>query len=380
MFTFKLRFLATVGSAVIALLLLAVVAYGQWSAPQQITTNSTVNTNANLALDNNGKAHLVYQSGEGTATEIYYATNASGSWQTVRLTKNKRVDFAPDIAVYKNRPYIVFASDDPIRAGGDLEIIYLKKTSTGFRRVKLTNNVGYDSNPAIAVYARRPFITWEKIFANREKDIELMFATYINGSWVKRRLIKNKANDEFPDIAVDNYGRARVVFQRKKGSYDSEIFHLIIISPDKFYLKKLTNNSVNDVDPHISIAGGKTFIVYQVAATGAIRLIRHIRGVGWLASKRIVPPGNNGLPKIVARNGQAHVVYTTSDPDNSLGMRYLTSLNNWSTVETISNDASETVAEGFAVDSYNHLHLVYENALFNKDNEVISSSLNYIIK
>lgn len=387
MLTLKWRFLVWTLFAV-CFLLAATFAYASWSDPYQLTNNTTVNTNASLALDSNGKAHIVYQSGEGTATEIYYATNATTdtTWQTVRLTNNNRIDYAPDIAVYNNTPYIVYATDDPLSAGGDLEIVYRKKVGTGFTAAdfsykKLTSNGAYDSNPAIAVFNGRPFIAWEKVFLSEESDIELMFATYLNGSWVKRRLTNNgaKIQDEYPDIAVDKYGRARVVFQRTAGSYDSEIFQFFIKNPDTRYLKKLTDNSIDDVDPHITIDGGKSFIVY-INANGAVWLRMHILGIGWLSPVRVVSRGANILPKIAARNGQAYVAYTTLDGDNSLGMRYVTSSNNWSTREIISNNASETVAEGFAIDTANRLHLVYENALFDKNNEVVSSSLNYIIK
>jgi hypothetical protein len=380
--------LAVLAMLAFSLFFLTAKAYALWSSPVQLTNNDAINTSASLALDANGKAHLVYQSGEGTATEIYYATNATtdSAWKTVRLTNNSLIDLVPDIAVDDSGvPHIVYAADDPLSAGGDLEIVYRKKIGSGFTasdfsRKKLTSNSGYDASPVIALYKGRPFIAWEKVFSDGS-DIELMFATYVNGSWVKRRLTNNsnKVQDEYPDIAVDGRGRARVVFQRKAGSYDSEIFQFLIVNPDTRYLKKLTDNTINDLDPHISIDSGKTYITY-ITQAGAVWLRRHIVGTGWLTPLRVVPKGLNTLPKVAAKNGVAYVAYTTLDSDakKSLGMRYVTSANNWATSQVILNDSSETVADDFALASTGSLHLVYENVLFDANNNVTASSLNYL--
>lgn len=372
-----------------SLFFLAAKAYAWWSSPYQLTNNNGINESASLALDANGKAHLVYQSGEGTATEIYYATNATtdSTWQTVRLTDNKLIDLAPDIAVDDSGvPHIVYAADDPLSAGGDLEIIYRKKIGSGFTtsdfsRKKLTSNSGYDSNPVIALYKGRPFIAWEKVFLNEGSDVELMFATYLNGKWVKRRLTNNgsKIQDEYPDIAVNSKGRARIVFQKTAGSYDSEIFQFLIVNPDTRYLKKLTNNSIDDLVPQISIDGGKTYITYMTE-TGAIWLRRHIVGTGWLAPLRIVPKGFNILPKVAAKNGKAYVVYTTVDNDakKSLGIRYVSNADNWQTRQVILNDTSETAADSLALTSWGTMSLGYEDITFDSNGNLTASSLNYL--
>lgn len=202
---------------------------GAWGKTR-ITDNGYPVEGGSIALLDN-TPHLAYtnqmadESGSPTdrsqATlddEIYFGKK-SGGWNLSRITFNSTADAAPDIAVDgQGKVHIVYRSGDSVADGRDYEISYFTNKSGSWKRTKLTNDARDDNYPTIAVNQGKIFVAWQKwdggILESGDSEIFFRQTNMSTGSWdLTERLTNNGVNDMIPSIAA-YAGKAQLVFER----------------------------------------------------------------------------------------------------------------------------------------------------------------------
>jgi len=101
---------------------------GTWSSPVSVSDdgfNQDVGLNPSIAVDSNGEVHVVYAHKDGAIdakVNIYYASNSGGSWSSPERisddTWNQDAQINPSIVIDENdAPHVVYAHKDGVDSG-----------------------------------------------------------------------------------------------------------------------------------------------------------------------------------------------------------------------------------------------------------------------
>jgi hypothetical protein len=167
------------------------------------TPNSVDSCNPAIAAADSG-VYVVWEANTPGNNEIYLkkSTNGGATWQALkRLTTNSGFSSSPAIAVMGSSVYVVWHDTTP----GNDEIYFMKSANKGATwqpSLRLTNNSGYSTAPALAVKDSSVYVVW---YDNTPGNFEIYHRTSTNGGadWqAVERLTKNSGSSASPSIGV----------------------------------------------------------------------------------------------------------------------------------------------------------------------------------
>lgn len=295
---------------------------GVWGNPIQLTSNSTADSSPDIAIDENGKAHVVHLTSYYNSTskdwnrEVVYRTNVSGVWKLRRLTSDSVHQENPSIAVHNGKAHIVYGTRN--WKAGTQEVWYVSNSSGSWVYKKITANGVAKEGGSIAQISGKPHISFtNRIKLNNSENAEIFYAKK-TPLWDIIRVTYYSSTDATPDIAIDSQGKAHIAFER---AY--EIFYTTNKS-GKWQETKLSNNSVSDNSPSIAVSGGNVFVVWERwdpwGYSGDSEIYFKKKGSsGWSAPQQLTNnKANDMIPSIAAYNGKAQIVYVTENPDGDI--------------------------------------------------------------
>lgn len=258
-----------------------------------ITKNDTHEYDPKIAMDSNGKAHVVYVRDQ----EIIYATNKSGSWVRAKLTKDRLSDESPSIAVNKSNVYIAFVKNSNINyitnasgkwvkelgnINGKNPRIYVKNGKSyiffnrydswyGWQVFKIDNSSGSWSNSEKWAFGKdgRAVIDgngkWHFVYI-KESTGHVFYKTNMIGSWTETKLTTNSDSwysDKHynPSIAIYN-NKVFVTYRKDASSAASDGLYYVTNASGTFETTQLTTDA-KDENPVMALSSGKAHVVYQ---------------------------------------------------------------------------------------------------------------------
>ena len=188
-----------------------------------------------FAIDEGGALHAAYTSGRMPSRDLYYATNAGGSWAERRLTRNAALDFFPAIAVDPTGHVHVLAGRTTLSRGtfegrtsyswSAADAVYHLTTASGrwaVSRVPMPRGHLFRS-PSMATDARgrlHVVLVWSPLLASPRRW-DLIYLTNASGTWKTTVINKGRVNAagysdlyEPSNVIVDSDGRVHVAFTK----------------------------------------------------------------------------------------------------------------------------------------------------------------------
>jgi len=199
--------------------------YGGWST-QIITDNTAFDSYPSIAIDQDDKVHIAYNSYSTDflkAEEIIYATNAGGSWVQATIVSEDYDDKYPSIMVDGNgKIHIAYYHWE--MSGGSIRYV------TNLGGTWLTNTVASDSSA---------FYAYPSIALDHQNKVHIAFQTFslqhfashatnASGAWITTDMTVTSSDEMFGgmdrQIVIDKDGFVHL-FHHGDGDGDHEIFH-----------------------------------------------------------------------------------------------------------------------------------------------------------
>jgi len=303
-------------------------ASGSWKTIR-LTNDGVSKSNTDIAIDRDGKLHIVYVKRENVDSLIY-KTNASGSWQTTTIKQSDNIITAPSIAAYNGKVFIVYTilTADTQTFSWKGEVWYSSNILGNWSQVKLAASNGMYSSASIAQRKGIPHIVLAKNpkGSNNENDYQIFYLkTTDQANWSLTQLTFNSTADAVPDVAVDSLGKAHVVFLRGEsslGKQDGGVYYKTNRS-GSWYGKRISpgDSFFGMSSPSIAYSSNQIFVSWldwQLSNTNIESEVffrqKDLTTNTWSPIQRLT---NNTLiednPSITAYNGSARLVYERWD-------------------------------------------------------------------
>ena len=340
-------------------------ANGAWSGDTLVTSGALTGNEPSLAVDSSGYAHIAYQAQDSVDfdSDIYYATNAGGSFVNTLLTSSGTADeSAPSIAVDGDQKvHIAYTTD----AGGDSEVVYHTNVG-GWGSTVVTNNSQDDYYPSIAVgvtgtvhiaYERWATVTSQVYYANND------------GGWSSELVPSGVTHAVHAAIAVDAGGRPHIVFLGQ-----------VALGYAGFYATKSGGSwAVSQPvsfdtggDPTIAVdAFGKAHIAcVEVGPNAAVHHLTNFSGSWSDTAVTSVPAGcdlaSSDRHLALDRAGFVHVVYNDRSisgfPEDVYYARSTQPLGSRWRIETVDATGDVGWDTSLELDADDHPHISYHDA------------------
>jgi hypothetical protein len=340
-------------------------ANGAWSGDTLVTSGALTGYEPSLAVDSSGYAHIAYQAQDSVDfdSDIYYATNAGGSFVNTLLTSSGTADeSAPSVAVDGNQKvHIAYTTD----AGGDSEVVYHSNVG-GWGSTVVTNNSQDDYYPSIAVdvagtvhiaYERWATVTSQVYYANND------------GGWSSELVPSGVTHAVHAAIAVDASGQPHIVFLGQ-----------VALGYAGFYATKSGSSwAVSQPvsfdtggDPTIDVdAFGKAHIAcVEISANAAVHHMTNFSGSWSDTTVTSVPAGydlaSSDRHMALDRAGFVHVVYNdrtvSGFPEDVYYARSTQPLGSRWRIETVDAVGTAGWDTSLELDSDERPHISYHDA------------------
>jgi hypothetical protein len=292
---------------------------------------------------------------------LLFATSVYGDTWTAnrRLTRNSGDSEVPVIAVVRSNIYLVWSDD----TAGNYEIFFKRSidggaTWTANRR--LTNTAGGSFHPAIAVDGPNIFVIWHDITTPGNAEIYFKRSNDRGVTWsASKRLTNNIGYSEDAAIAVD--GSNIYVTWDDDTPGDSEIYFKR--SNDRGVTwsasKRLTKNTGDSEDPAIAAAGSNIYVVWSDDTPGNSEIYfkrSNDGGATWAANRRVTNnAGRSELPAIGVDGSNIAVAWMDDTPGNR-EIYFKQSIDGgvvWAASKRLTNNTGESYGPAIAVDGSN---------------------------
>ncbi len=351
---------------VTGLFILSLTVRGDW-VTKRLTWNSGDSDDSVIAVDSNNHLHVVWADDTPGNKEIYYkkSTDEGSSWTTKRLTWNSGWSYYPAIAVDSNNHLHVVWMD---RTPGNREIYYKKSTDGGSSWItnkRLTWNSGDSEVPAIAVDSNNHLhvVWWDSTPGNLE--IYYKKSTDGGSSWITKRLTWNSGWSFYPAIAVDSNNHLHVVWQDSTPGNLEIYYKKSTDGGSSWTTKRLTWNSGGSWGPAIAVdSNNHLHVVWEDDTPGNYEIYYSKStdgGSSWTTKRLTWTSGGSWGPAIaVDSNNHLHVVWYDETPGNR-EIYYKKSTDGGSswTTKRLTWTSGDSLSPAIAVDSNNHLHVVW---------------------
>ena len=193
-----------------------------WLWGSQITDNSAEEAAPRAAVDSAGHLHLVFAgNGSGGNIGIYYATNASGVWDTTQIVGPDAFNSNPDIDLDSTgHAHIVWERSV---SGAQFDIYYATNTTGVFDTTRLTHTDSDEHTPAIAVDPQGFCHIVYQGSAGDPPDEAVFYTNNREGTFTslttgaQRISPDSLADARYPDIAIGPNAHVHVVYQAANG-------------------------------------------------------------------------------------------------------------------------------------------------------------------
>ena len=336
---------------------------------QQLTTDMITDTFSAIAVDSNGKAHIAYER-DG---DIYYITNASGSWITTTLAADGHREFKPSIAV-DSSGYVHIA-----HYAGDSSpywLYYLDNTNGGAWGGELIQTVSvphpWHLNGGIALDgAGRPYVVYVTYDGN-DYEIEMRYhdgtqAYSPNGGWDKVIITDNTVDDDRPSIAVQSNGSTHIAYQQDGITGIDNLYYTTNVSGSWATTEVVGSSNLDETNPFIALDKNQkphiAYSVYDFASGSKGISYAALSGSSWITSS--ISSGafdDHNASIIIDNQNKAHIVY--SHYVSKYQIVYATNASSAWVTETLTlpSDIDRFLTpmdRALAIDSSGYLHITY---------------------
>lgn len=244
---------------------------GEWGEIVALTPADRVCYKPDIAVHTNGSSHIVWLDKTGDWEEVYYATDASGSWVTEQVTFNETSKVHPVIAVDgDNIPHAAWAGWDP--QSGEGKIFYGNRSSGSWEIEVLADSYIGDywtgATPSISV--SQTGIVQIAYRGGNYEDYHIHQATNVTGRWVIQQLSSGNMLDYTSSVRTDYYGKCFLAICGNDGWW----------TPYSVYYTE-------------SMDGGVTWSPTELA-TGAYDAMNSVLGVDWYGGAQMAWEENSG--------------------------------------------------------------------------------------
>ncbi|MGC9399616.1 MAG: hypothetical protein ACP5HM_10835 [Anaerolineae bacterium] len=344
----------------------------------RLTDNAAEDTRPTLAVDSTGKAHVVYER-DG---DIYYATNAGGSWATTAIATSADDAYRPAIAVDgSDHAHVAYFSGAPPTLD-----LYYATNAGGSWATELAGDVAmpatWNLHLGLALdSAGQPYIVYHAYNSSeREHEIEIRYRESSRGAtpqggWVTLPVTDNAADDMYPSIALDGTGAIHVAYQSTDPlAFSTDIWHATY-GGSNWNFDRITNSTWRmDEHPSLALDGShKAHVAWQVSDAGSTPEIVYGTDAGgtWITTTLTANVDHDTHPSLATDgSGKVHVVY------EHFGDRYYihyasNASGTWFTDTVASATNHDALLAGndyaLAVDDAGYVHAVYHDDDGNDD-------------
>ncbi|MFN4151398.1 MAG: peptidylprolyl isomerase, partial [Candidatus Sericytochromatia bacterium] len=233
----------------------------------RVSPNKIQPKNPSVAIDDNGKKHMVFTYGG----QIYYmGTDNTGAWMAPNQvgTTNVPSTCFPKIAVSPGFIHVVWSSQN--------ELAYRRSVDgANWEAVEnASNNVGTNSiNPSIAADSRNiPYVTWEEVVNNTRY---IMYSRKFDGNWMQPFPISTDATKTTfkPSIALDTVGKPAIVWEQDAFGFRDIYYSKSLDREDVMQWSAPINISntdfISSFNPKITIDNSnKAHVVWEESVNG----------------------------------------------------------------------------------------------------------------
>ncbi|MHA1753172.1 MAG: hypothetical protein ACTSXT_02140, partial [Candidatus Helarchaeota archaeon] len=194
------------------------------------TTDLILNASnvSNVRVDAHQFLHLVFQSGTGNSTDIYYTRSTATGFTSLQRITPVDMNFAcinPAIAVDNNEiPYIVFEYFD-MTTTNSYEIYYSRNFEHPY---KITSTTADEYHPDIDITSDYAVVVvYEKDIGGGNENIfckvQKLCENFQQMFYEEAQLTTNQFSDNYPRVAVDNQNRIHVIWEGHTGPSGNNI-------------------------------------------------------------------------------------------------------------------------------------------------------------
>jgi hypothetical protein len=225
-----------------------------WNMAKRLTWTSGGSYAPAVAVNSNNHIHVVWQDDTPGNDETLYkrSTNGGTTWTTKRLTWTSEHSWWPAIAIGPNdHIQVVYQDYTP----GNFEIYHKKSTNGGAtwttKRITWTSSDSFI--PYVAVDSNNHIhVVWQDWDPG---NAEILYKKSTNGgaTWTTKRLTWTSGTSTAPEIAVDSSQHFHVVWQDETPGNEEIYYKKSTDGGATWSTKRLTQNSGYSRDPSIAI-------------------------------------------------------------------------------------------------------------------------------
>jgi uncharacterized repeat protein (TIGR01451 family) len=337
---------------------------GSWSSPQNISNNPGSWRRPQLAVDRSGAVHVVWQQETPGNPAIFYARRSSdGSWSTPQNISSNYYSEFPQLAVDGGGAvHVVW------RQGS--EVFYARRSSDGTwsSPQNISNTPDCSESQQLAVDGGGiVHVVWED--CSPESGIDIFYARRsTDGTWSSPQNISNNPGPSLkPQLAADGGGAVHVVwYDDTSGIW--EIFYARRSSDGTWSSpQNISNTPDYSASPQLAVDGGGTVhVVWYEQSDWYCEIFYAQRSSDgtWSSPQNISnTPGRSESPRLAVDGvGTVHVVWRDGTPGNDdIFYAKRSSDGTWSSPQNISNTSGASGGSQVAVDAIGTVHVVWSD-------------------
>jgi len=325
----------------------------QWEETAQLTYNAMDDEmygagQHSLVLDNQGYCHLIWFAGSDYLMhQIFYATNASGSWVPTQLTNTSLYNRWPSLAV-DNMDAIhavwmySFKLTYATNQNGDWETSSIAPSYLAY-----CSSIALDSNRNVHIAFANPYPG-------------LVYTTNESGEWILEDIALGLSN-EWPTLGIDPSDGVHVAWLRGETEEDFQVFYATNGS-GQWLITQLTSSSVGTQSPSLDIdQSGFIHIAWtqEVDDTTAQLFYATNASGHWETAQITDSQGLKYTPSLaVDPFGYIHIAWT-GDTGTSNHIVYTNNINGFWITDRVPTSDSTCMYPNIAVDTDTSVHIAY---------------------
>jgi hypothetical protein len=339
-----------------------------WTVAKRLTWTSDNSWHPAITLGSNNHIHMVWYDNTPGNPEVFYkkSTNGGTNWTTKRLTWNSGESEVPAIAVDSgNHIHVVYSDNTP----GNKEIFYKRSTNGGVSWTirRLTWSSGHSNDPTIAIDSGNHIHVVYSDDTPGSPEIYYRRSTNGGGTWSVRRLTWTSAPSHTPAITADSSNHIHVVWKEYKHGVPEIYYKRSTDGGATWTTERLTWSSGLTDFPAITVdSSNHIHMVWQDSTPGNFEIYYRRSTNGgdtWGSVRRLTwTSGLSNSPEIaVDSSNHIHVVWSDGTP-GAIDIYYKRSTNGgvtWTT-KRLTWSSLPSISPSIDTDSSNNIHLLWQ--------------------
>lgn len=301
--------------------------FTQWQSDVRLTNSagSSVTTHGKCVVSENNYLHAVWCDNRDGNYEIYYKRSVDNgqNWGSdIRLTNNTALSYEPCISSYGSNLHILFSDE----RSGFIEIYYMRSTNNGANwsnALRVSADDSYHSYSAFIYASNYIYAAWLDEF---EGDLDIYYSRSSNNGYnwsAPVSLTNGNQAQKYPMISSTG-SYVHLVYEDERVSLtNTEIYYRRSTNSgvNWEFEVRLTNNSAQSWNPHLTSEGNMVYVVFNDDRTGnhEIYFKRSTNnGVSWSSDAILTLNSASSSSAAIAVYGiYAHLVWNDSRDGNS---------------------------------------------------------------